>query len=56
MKPLIQAGKLGEDALYAELGEIAAGKKPGRESEDERIFGLPVGIGAHDICLAQVNW
>ena len=53
MKPLYEAGIVTDDHLYAEIGQIAAGKMPGRENRGERIFGLPMGVGAHDVCLAH---
>jgi hypothetical protein len=34
----VEAGKLSEDTLHAELGQIVAGLKPGREREDETIL------------------
>lgn len=39
--------------LYAELGEIAAGKKPGRENEKERIIDFNLGLGIQDVFLAE---
>jgi alanine dehydrogenase len=53
LKPLCESGRFGEDRLYAEIGAIAAGRKPGRESEMERILMVPVGLGAHDVALAH---
>lgn len=47
-----QAGEFGDDDLYAELGEIVAGDKPGRESDTERIFFNPVGLGTEDVAMA----
>jgi ornithine cyclodeaminase len=47
-----QAGEFGDDDLYAELGEIVAGDKPGRESDAERIFFNPVGLGTEDVAVA----
>jgi len=47
-----QAGEFDDDDLYAELGEIVAGDKPGRESDTERIFFNPVGLGTEDIAVA----
>ena len=32
----VETGKLTAETLYGELGEIVAGKKPGREKEDEK--------------------
>ena len=34
----VEAGLLSEETLYAELGEIVAGRKPGRESDAETIL------------------
>jgi ornithine cyclodeaminase len=34
----VDAGKLSEATLYAELGQIVAGSKPGRERDDETIL------------------
>jgi ornithine cyclodeaminase/alanine dehydrogenase len=38
--------------LYAELGEIVVGKKPGRENSTERIINLNFGMAIHDVCMA----
>jgi ornithine cyclodeaminase/alanine dehydrogenase len=51
--PLVQQGKINVKNIYAELGEIVAGKKAGRESEEENILVVPIGLGAHDICVAH---
>lgn len=45
-------GILTEDRIYADLGEIIAGKKPGRESDTEYIYFNAVGMGAEDIAVA----
>jgi len=39
--------------LYAELGEIVIGKKPGRENRNERIIDFNVGIAIHDVSMAS---
>ena len=39
---------------YADLGELAAGKKPGRESEDERTMVINLGLGLEDMATAIV--
>ena len=46
-------GLIREDDIYATLGEIAVGKKLGRENDDERIFLLPIGMGSEDIAVAS---
>jgi alanine dehydrogenase len=49
----VETGKLSEATLYAELGEIAAGKKPGREREDETILLWHRGLSLSDIALGS---
>jgi ornithine cyclodeaminase/alanine dehydrogenase-like protein (mu-crystallin family) len=39
--------------LYAELGEIVAGKKPGREDETECIMDHNYGMAIHDVAMAS---
>lgn len=53
---LIQAvadGALGPDAIHAELGEIAAGTKPGRERTDQITLFKSVGNAVQDAVVAQ---
>ena len=47
----VNAGKLSEATLHAELGEIVAGKKPGRESDAETILFWHRGLSLSDIAL-----
>jgi ornithine cyclodeaminase len=44
---------LSENDLYAELPELLAGKKPGRQSDRERIFIRAIGLVNQDIALAD---
>ena len=44
---------LSEKDLYAELPEILAGKKPGRQSDRERIFIRAIGLVNQDIVMAD---
>jgi ornithine cyclodeaminase/alanine dehydrogenase len=37
---------------YADLGEIAAGKKPGRESDEERTIAINLGLALDDMATA----
>jgi ornithine cyclodeaminase/alanine dehydrogenase-like protein (mu-crystallin family) len=39
--------------VYAEIGEIVAGQKPGRESEEERILYVPMGMPSEDLAVAH---
>jgi ornithine cyclodeaminase/alanine dehydrogenase-like protein (mu-crystallin family) len=47
----VEAGKLSETTLHAELGDIVAGKKPGRERDDETILLWHRGLSLSDIAL-----
>jgi ornithine cyclodeaminase len=46
LRPHVDSGRLSAGSLHAELGQIVAGRRPGRESPDERILlwhrGLPI--------------
>lgn len=37
---------------YADLGEIVAGRKPGRERDDERTMGMNLGLALDDMAVA----
>ena len=47
----VEAGKLAEATLHAEMGEIVAGHKAGREREDETILFWHRGLSLSDIAL-----
>jgi ornithine cyclodeaminase len=49
----VDAGKLSEATLYAEMGEIVAGRKPGRERDDETILFWHRGLSLSDIALGH---
>lgn len=49
----IEHGELCAEDIYAELGEIAAGLKPGRESNDEITYFKSVGNAVQDAAVAQ---
>ncbi len=38
--------------IYADLGEIVAGKKPGRENDRERAMSMNLGLALEDIGVA----
>jgi ornithine cyclodeaminase len=50
---LYRAGKITEESIYANIGEIIRGKKSGRTSKDERIFYSPLGLGSEDVGVAS---
>lgn len=49
----VETGRLSERTLHAELGQIVAGLKPGRENEDETILFWHRGLSLSDIALGQ---
>jgi alanine dehydrogenase len=49
----VRAGKLSETTLHAEMGQIVAGLKPGRESDDETILFWHRGLSLSDIALGH---
>lgn len=54
LKRFTEAGRMVRDDIHAELGDVITGKKPGRDSDQERIFCVPIGLGTHDIALARL--
>lgn len=53
LRPLFDAGKLSEKNYYAELGQVVAGLKPGRERDDETILLWHRGLSLSDIALGH---
>ncbi|CAM5304204.1 ornithine cyclodeaminase [Aquamicrobium terrae] len=49
----VETGRLSEQTLHAELGQIAAGLKAGRESEEETILFWHRGLSLSDIALGK---
>ncbi len=53
---LIQAGELRTEHVYGEIGEIVAGRKPGRERPDERILFWHKGFAISDIVVGNLAY
>jgi alanine dehydrogenase len=52
---LIEQGRLTREEIYGEMGDVAAGNIPGRESDEEVIVAGLIGLGTHDVaCAAHV--
>ena len=51
LRPHINAGMLGPETVDAEIGEIACGRKPGREAAAETILFWHRGLATSDIAL-----
>lgn len=50
---LVEEGRFSREKLHAELGEIVAGARPGRENDREIILLNPMGMAVEDIACAQ---
>ena len=53
MQRMLKENYLSEKDLYAELPELLAGKIPGRQSDQERIFIRAIGLVNQDIAMAD---
>ena len=42
--------------IYATIGEIVAGPKPGRTADHERIVAIPIGMAICDVALAHLAY
>ncbi len=51
----LDAKLMSEDDVYAELGDIVIGRRPGREGDELIICDL-TGVGAQDAAIAEVAW
>jgi len=54
LKELVEAGKFEEKDIDATIGEVVAGKKPGKISDSDRVLCIPIGTGAMDVAVASV--
>jgi ornithine cyclodeaminase/alanine dehydrogenase-like protein (mu-crystallin family) len=52
----IAKGMLSEKDIYGTIGDIVAGKIPGRADDGENIFCVPIGMGCDDLALAYKIW
>jgi ornithine cyclodeaminase len=48
-REMVDAGEFDRTRLHADIGEVVAGLKPGRERDDERILLHTTGMVSHDI-------
>lgn len=53
LRPHVESNRLSEQNLHAELGQIVAGKKSGRENDDETILFWHRGLSTTDIALGH---
>lgn len=53
LAPSFASGELSLADVHADLGELVTGRKPGRESPDEMILCVPMGMGTEDVAAAD---
>jgi ornithine cyclodeaminase/alanine dehydrogenase-like protein (mu-crystallin family) len=51
---MFERGYLTEKDIHGELEEIVVGKKKGRETDDEIILLVPIGMGSEDVAVAYL--
>ena len=56
LRSALQAGVMKEADVYAELGEVVNGTKPGRSGKDKIVVVDLTGTGAQDAAIGQVAW
>ena len=54
LRPHVDSGRLSPESLHAELGQIVAGRRPGRERPDERILLWHRGLSILDIAVGAL--
>jgi alanine dehydrogenase len=54
LRPHVDSGRLSPQTLHAELGQIVAGRSPGRERPDERILLWHRGLSILDIAVGSL--
>jgi alanine dehydrogenase len=52
----VDTGLLTRERVHAELGQIVAGHRPGRERPDERILFWHRGLATSDVAVAHLIW
>jgi len=56
LHPLVAAGKLSRDDVYAEIGDIIAGKARYQYTAGKKVLYIPIGMGSEDIAVAYQVW
>jgi ornithine cyclodeaminase len=56
LRPHVVAGLLTRERVHAELGQIVAGHRPGRETPEERILFWHRGLSTTDLAVAHLVW
>jgi ornithine cyclodeaminase/alanine dehydrogenase-like protein (mu-crystallin family) len=53
---MYKAGEISDEDIHADLGELVAGEKPGRESATERTYFNAVGLSYVDVAIAMAAY
>jgi ornithine cyclodeaminase/alanine dehydrogenase-like protein (mu-crystallin family) len=56
LRGFAESGRLTRADVYAEIGDTVAGLRGGRETNDEYILIVPIGLGSLDIAMARVAY
>lgn len=56
LRPLVDAGRITRNDIYAEIGDIVAGKVKYQYTAGKKVLYLPIGMGSEDIAVAYQVW
>jgi len=56
LRPLVDAGKLTHNDIYAEIGDIIVGKVKYKYTAGKKVLYIPIGMGSEDIAVAYQVW
>ena len=54
LRSALETGTIPADHTFAELGDVTAGKAPGRQSDDDTIIADLTGTGVQDTAIATL--
>ncbi|MCF7936199.1 MAG: ornithine cyclodeaminase family protein [Synergistales bacterium] len=54
LKELSEAGRITEKDIFTTIGDVVAGKAPGKVEESDNVLCIPIGTGAMDIAVAGI--
>jgi ornithine cyclodeaminase/alanine dehydrogenase-like protein (mu-crystallin family) len=49
---MFREGRIEASHIHANIGQKINGDRPGRETDDERFFFCPLGLGREDVAVA----
>ncbi|MFY0405977.1 ornithine cyclodeaminase family protein [Solicola sp. PLA-1-18] len=54
LRSQVDSGELSQESLHAQIGQVVAGERPGRESDDERILFWHRGLSILDVAVGEL--